>query len=74
MINTAIEQWGAIGKVSVTGFRGSFLQREGKLQLTDSGWNLKVDRKSYDLLLDRLPWMISMIKLKWMDKVLYVDW
>ena len=74
LINTAIEQWGAIGKVSVTGFRGSFLQREGKLQLTDSGWNLKVDRKSYDLLLDRLPWMISMIKLKWMDKVLYVDW
>jgi len=74
LINSAIEKWSAIGKVSIEGFRESFLHREGRLQISDSGWNLKVERKSIDLLLDRLPWVINMVRLPWMYKVLYVDW
>jgi hypothetical protein len=74
LIESAIETWKAIGKVSVEGFRQSFLQREGRLQQTENGWNLKVERKTIDVLLDKIPWMISMVRLKWMKQMIYVDW
>ena len=74
MIQSAIQTWKAIGKVSVIGFRESFLNREGRLKLTSGGWSLKVERKTIDILLDKLPWMISMVKLKWMKQLIYVDW
>lgn len=74
LITTVIQKWEAIGRISVRGFRESFLMREGRLRLTDSGWMLKVNRNAYDLLLDRLPWSISMVKYKWMDKMIYVEW
>lgn len=74
LLKTAIKNWKGIGKVGIKGFRNSFMKRDGKLQLTDSGWSLKINRGAYDMLLDRLPWMISMIKLKWMNKILNVDW
>ena len=74
VIQSAIDTWKGIGKVSVSGFRESFLKRNGKLQLNDTGWNLIINRGALDVLLDRLPWGISMIKLKWMNKILYVDW
>ncbi len=74
LIEAAIEKWKGIGNVSLEGFREAFLQREGKLELKNAGWNLKVDRKTIDVLLDRLPWGIGMVKLKWMKQMIYVDW
>lgn len=74
LITTAISKWEAVGKLSVRGFRESFLMREGRLSLTDAGWMLKVNRKAYDMLIERLPWSISMIKYKWMDRMIYVEW
>lgn len=74
LIRSTIEQWKAIGKVSVEGFRESFLKREGRLNKVEYGWSLKVERKAHDLLLDKIPWMISMVRLKWMKKIVFVDW
>lgn len=74
MLENVIEQWKAIGKVSVPGFRESFLLRDGLLKKNDFGWQLKVERKPYDLLLDRLPWSFGLIKFKWMNQPLFVEW
>lgn len=74
LLEKAIEQWKAIGKVSVPGFRESFLLRDGLLKKNDFGWQLKVERKPYDLLLDRLPWSFGLIKFKWMNQPLFVEW
>ena len=74
MLEKVIEQWKAIGKVSVPGFRESFLLRDGLLKRNDFGWQLKVERKPYDLLLDRLPWSFGLIKFKWMNQPLFVEW
>ncbi len=74
LILAAIEKWQAIGKVSIPGFRNSFLMREGRLKISDSAWVLTINRKAWDLLIDRLPWSISMIKYKWMEKIIQVEW
>lgn len=74
LLKSVAGHWKAIGKVSPEGLRVSFLQREGRLNRTESGWSLKVERKTWDLLLDKLPWMISMVKLNWMKQIIYVEW
>lgn len=74
LLKSVAGHWKAIGRVSPEGLRVSFLQREGRLNKTDSGWSLKVERKTWDLLLDKLPWMISMVKLNWMKQIIYVEW
>jgi len=74
LILAAMDKWQAIGKISIQGFRSSFLIREGRLKITDTGFTLTISRNAYDLLIDRLPWSISLIKYKWMDKMIQVDW
>ena len=74
LIKAAIEKWKGIGKVSIQGFRNSFLEREGRLKISDSSWVLTINRKAWDLLIDRLPWSISMVKYKWMDRMIQVEW
>jgi len=74
LILAAIEKWQAIGKISIQGFRNSFLMREGRLKISDQGYTLTISRNAYDLLIDRLPWSISMIKYKWMEKMIQVEW
>ena len=74
LIQGMIGNWEAIGNTSVTGFRESFLQREGRLQLRGEHWHLLVESRCYDLLLDRLPWSFSMIKFPWMPLPVQVEW
>ena len=54
--------------------RNTFFRRNGKLNLTDNGWQLKVEVKDYDIVLARLPWGISPILHTWMQRMIWVDW
>ena len=74
LLQGIIQHWKALGNTSVTGLRESFLQREGKLQLKDEVWHLRVEEKAFDMLLDQIPWGFSTIKYPWMERVIYVEW
>jgi hypothetical protein len=74
MLETVIENWTALKKVSNEGLRQSFLQREGRLTQDEAGWQLHVESKAYDILIDQLPWSYSIIKFPWMIKPLFTQW
>ncbi len=74
LLRGMVQNWQALGRTSVNGFRESFLQREGRLRLDSDGWHLAVDPKAFDMLLDRIPWSFSTVKNPWMSEVIYVDW
>ena len=74
MMHAAIEQWDIIRNTSVEGLRESFLAREGKLLIKDSGIELRIESRGIDVLLDRLPWNLSLIRFPWLDKLIHVEW
>ncbi len=74
LLKGMVQNWTALGKTSVDGFRQSFLQREGVLRLKDGEWHLLVEAKPFDMLLDRLPWSYNLIKHPWMKRVVHVEW
>jgi hypothetical protein len=63
-----------LNNLSIDGFRGSFLVREGIIASRDGNWLLRVQRKPYDLLLDSVPWNFRQIRLGWMEHLLNVEW
>ena len=74
LLKAVIEHWGALGNASPDGLREGFLIREGKLAKGNSGWQLKVERKTMDLLLNQLPWGLGLVKYSWMKEPLFVEW
>jgi len=75
LIKSVIENWKAIGHVSIDGFRGTFLHREGIIEKeNDDEIYLKVKKGPFDMLLDKLPWSYSMLKFKWHKKLLSTIW
>ncbi len=74
LLEAVIRNWPPLKNTSVEGLRNTFLQREGRLDLDESGWSLHIEKKTVDILLDRMPWGISKIKLPWMKNMLSVDW
>jgi hypothetical protein len=74
LLAAVIARWSAIGNTSVDGLREAFLQREGILRRTESGWKLEVAPRAYDMLLDRLPWGVSVLKTSWMPEAVLVSW
>ncbi|MCL1123738.1 contractile injection system tape measure protein [Shewanella surugensis] len=76
LLNSVITHWQAIGKTSISGFRETFLQRDGVLSKDNekNHWHLQVQPKAFDMLLDKLPWSYSLIKLPWMECPLHVTW
>lgn len=74
MIHAAIEQWDILRDTSVEGLRESFLAREGKLLIKESGIEFRIESKGIDVLLDHLPWNLSLIKFPWLDKFIHVEW
>lgn len=75
LIKSVIENWKAIGHVSIDGFRGTFLHRDGKIEKEgDDEICLKVKKGPFDMLLDKLPWSYSMLKFKWHKKLLSTTW
>ncbi len=60
--------------MSIAGFRGTFLIRQGVLSRRDGAWLLRVERETYDVVLERFPWSWQWIKLPWMAVPLRVEW
>lgn len=74
LLQAVIAHWSALGRTSVAGLRETFLQREGRLQRREGGWQLQVAPRAFDMLLDRLPWSIAIIRLPWMEGAIHVEW
>jgi hypothetical protein len=73
-LTAVIEQAPILNKMSISGFRGSFLLRQGILSPRDGAWLLRIERETYDVVLDRFPWGMDWIKLPWMSTPLRVEW
>lgn len=56
------------------GFRGSFLLRKGMLRPIPEGWELLVEKETYDIVLKQFPWSWKVVKLSWLEQVILVEW
>jgi len=74
LIKTAIVHWSAVGKLSIDGFRQSFLERSAILTEVPNSWNLSFERAGYDVLIDQLPWALERVRLPWMKKTININW
>lgn len=74
LLQSVVAHWSILKNTSPEGLQQSFLQRNGKLILTNDQWLLQVEQKSYDMLLQQLPWNINMIRLPWMKNMLRTEW
>ena len=74
LLNSAIKNWAALKNTSANGLRHGFLQRPGKLFITENNVRLVVERKTQDVLLDKLNWNILVVKLPWMKKLIQIEW
>jgi hypothetical protein len=74
LLTSVIEQAPILNKMSISGFRGSFLIRQGILSFRDGASLLRVEKETYDVVLERFPWGIDWIKFPWMSTVLRVEW
>lgn len=74
LIQSAVHYWDKLGNVSTESFRYTFLNREGVLRPTSSGWLLKVNRTGVDILTEFMPWGYGIVRLPWMKTLLSVDW
>ncbi|MDE1150354.1 MAG: contractile injection system tape measure protein [Azospirillaceae bacterium] len=69
-----IGNWPAIRSTSPAGLRETFLQRQGRLNQTEAGWALTVQRKTVDVLVDQVPWSFSVAFQRWMPAPIHVTW
>ncbi len=74
LMKSVIKNWKVLKNTTEKSFREAFLKREGKIEIKNNGFLLKVERKAHDIILDTLPWGISIVKYSWMNKPIYVEW
>lgn len=74
LLQAVLGHWSAFKSNSTEIIQNEFLQREGKLIITEEKQTLIVQRKTQDILLERLPWNIHLIKIPWREKILFVEW
>jgi hypothetical protein len=74
MLLSVLEHWSALKTASPAILRNEFLQREGKLDWSESNPKLTIERKTQDLLLEKIPWNINIIKIPWIEKLIYTQW
>ena len=74
MLGEVIGYWPQLKNTGIEAFRETFLQRNGKLTVTDNGWLLQVEQKAVDVLLDSLQWGIGIVKMPWMQDIVYTEW
>ncbi|WP_123956549.1 contractile injection system tape measure protein [Chryseobacterium mucoviscidosis] len=75
LLSVVIEYWSVMKNSSVEALRETFLQRAGKLSLSEvHSSELWVEEKGVDILLASLPWAIGMIQTPWMENFLYCYW
>lgn len=74
LLQAVIQNWSALGTISLPGFRQTFLQREGIIRAKDGNWLLHVEKLTHDILIDRIPWSFNIVKLPWMEAIMQVEW
>jgi Contractile injection system tape measure protein len=74
LLTAAIDHAPILHDMSIGGFRGGFLLREGQLSVRDGHWLLRVQRETHDIVLDRFPWSARIVKLPWMAAAMQVEW
>lgn len=74
MLLAVLQHWSALKNTSIDILRSEFLQREGKLDCSESNPKLTIERKTQDLLLEKIPWNINIVKIPWMEKLMYTQW
>ncbi len=74
LLRAVISHAAILNDMSVDGFRGSFLIRQGLLDTRDGAWLLRVERQTYDIVLERFPWTWVWVKQPWMEAPLRVEW
>lgn len=74
LLTAVIAQAPILRQMSIAGFRGSFLLRQGQLSARDGNWLLRVQRETHDIVLDRFPWSVQIVKLPWMTALMQVEW
>ena len=74
LLEAVIKHWQALKNTSAAGLQQAYLQRMGKIILSDKGYGLHIERLAQDVLLAKLPWGFSTIKLPWMDRMMHVTW
>lgn len=74
LLEAVIKHWQALKNTSAAGLQQAYLQRMGKIVVSDKGYVLHVERLAQDVLLAKLPWGFSTIKLPWMERMMHVTW
>ena len=74
LLVSVISHWAVLKNTSADGLRGSFLQRNGLLYVSDEAWKIRMDSGPFDMLLEQLPWSFGIVKLPWMLKPLFTEW
>jgi Contractile injection system tape measure protein len=74
MLQAILGHWGSLKNSSIDLLRNEYLQRPGKIILTEENPKIIVERKTQDILLDKITWNISVVKLAWKNKIIFVEW
>lgn len=74
LISTVLDRWDALKTKKPAALRQTYLQREGVLIRTGQGWNLNIERNTFDVMLEKLPWSFSIIRFPWSDQMINVEW
>jgi hypothetical protein len=74
LLDALLAAWPAMDHTTVEGLRETFLRREGRLDRSDAGWRLTVQRKTVDVLMDQVPWSLSVVFHRWMPEPVHVTW
>lgn len=74
MLQAVLENWSIIKNSSVALLQNEYLQRPGKIMLSEDHPKIIVERKTQDILLDKIAWNLGIVKLAWKNKIIFVDW
>ena len=74
LLDAVLDYWKIMSNSSKEALQGTFLQREGKLEIQVNGFEMWMEEKGYDILLEQLPWGIGMIQTPWMESYLTCNW
>ena len=75
LLIAVINHWNVLKGTSAEALRETFLQRAGKLSVSETrSSELWVEEKGLDILLESLPWGTGMIRTPWMEEFLMVYW
>ncbi len=74
LIKTVLDRWKSLKTKNPDALRQTYLRREGIMKQAGQGWNITVERNTFDVMLEKLPWAISIIRFPWSPQILYVEW